>query len=238
MTLAIDIGRRSKFSLIRSYISLDMSFAWRGALRKIGIGKLQDIELDDYQAPDSDLCNKAKSLVTALSPAFLVQHCERTYAFGAILAKRNNLKFDAELLYLASIMHDLGLTETHKDEPGSFEWVSAKHAHKFCLDNQMEKLRAALVHDAIALHASVGIAGSKEPEIAMVHFGAGMDLMGMRLKEVPKFALENVLERYPRDGFKSSLACCVTHQAETKPDSQIAGHVDLGLLDRVLDELT
>jgi len=36
-------------------------------------------------------------------------------ARGALLGKRNRIAFDAELLYVASMFHDIGLTSAYRD---------------------------------------------------------------------------------------------------------------------------
>ena len=117
---------------------------------------------------------------------------------------------------MAAMLHDLGLCDAHAADPGSFEWVGARLAHSFCCDNDQGEAMAATVHNAIALHTSVGIADRCAPEIALLHFGTGMDLFGMRLDEMPGDTLELVLADHPRGAFKAEFSPCLSHQAETK----------------------
>jgi hypothetical protein len=167
----------------------------------------------------------------------MMRHCFRSYCFGAILAARNQLTLDRETFFVAAMLHDLGLSDAHADDPGSFEWVGARLAHAFCLDADQTEARAATVHNAIALHTSVGIAERCQPEIALLHFGTGMDLFGMRLDEIDRESLELVLADYPRGSFKAEFSPCLSHQAQQKPDSQIAGAVGIGIADRIKEEL-
>lgn len=39
-----------------------------------------------------------------------VNHCLRTYAWGMILGAHDGLRPDAELLFVAALLHDLALT--------------------------------------------------------------------------------------------------------------------------------
>ena len=94
-----------------------------------------------------------------------------------------------------------------------------------------------MVHNAIALHTSIGIADQYQPEIALLHFGTGMDLFGMRIDEIPRDTLELVLADHPRVGFKAEFSPCLNHQAHQKPTSQIAGAVGIGILDRIKEQL-
>lgn len=231
--LASDRGRDATLSLIWRFALLEVEERLRTARRRVGLLRLQDLTQPSDRVPDSPLAKAAFELAAGLSSPLLLNHAVRTYHFGAILASRDGLRLDLELLYVASVLHDLGLTTTYEAEPGSFEWVGAKRARAFGIEQGMEAQRADLLHDAIALHSSVGIAASREPEIAMVHSGAGADLFGMRLAEIPQLDLERLLDEWPRCGFKRGFPTCLERQVELKPESHIAGAMGLGLAGRV-----
>lgn len=237
MTLARDPGRAAKPVMISRFIWADIRGKARQAARFVGLRRLRDAVDDAWKAPDSELATRAITLANALCPEFMVHHSYRTYYFGALLAARNGLALDRETLFVSALLHDLGLSDKHADDPGSFEWVSARLAHAFCLENGQSEVNAALVHDAIALHTSAGIADTMQPEIAMVHFGAGMDLFGLRIEELPEKSLRHILETHPRHDFKTCFGPCLQHQADTKPDSQIAGPVSIGLIDMIRETL-
>lgn len=42
-------------------------------------------------------------------------------------------KLDKEVFYLGCLPHDLGLSDTHKAAPGSFDWVAANLGITICL---------------------------------------------------------------------------------------------------------
>lgn len=203
----------------------------------VGFRKLYDAVPADWAIPDSSFAVRAAEVANELCPEYMVRHCFRSYCFGAILAARNQLRLDREAFFVAAMLHDLGLSEAHVDAPGSFEWVGAKLAYEFCLDAKQSETRGAAIHNAIALHTSVGIADRHQPEIAMLHFGTGMDLFGMRVDEIPREVLRGVLTDYPRTEFKTQFAPCLIHQARSKPDSQIAGAVGIGITDRIKEHL-
>ncbi len=237
MTLAQDPGRLPKPKVIGRIIGSELRGARHRLALRLGLKRLHDVLPEDWQAPDSALATEARGYAEELCSPMLVAHSERTYCFGALLAVRDGLKLDKELLYLGCILHDLGLSETHKDDPGSFEWVGAGLARTFCLNKGLAESKADLVHDAIALHSSVGVVHKCAPELAFVHFGAGLDLLGSRLEDVPKTDLSAILERYSRDNFCSEFGSCLHHQAASKPGSHIAGPVGIGFVDRLRDRL-
>ncbi|WP_371287046.1 HD domain-containing protein [Mycobacterium sp. PS03-16] len=45
-----------------------------------------------------------------MSPEYLANHCVRSYLFGRELAAAEGLDYDDEDLFLACILHDLGVT--------------------------------------------------------------------------------------------------------------------------------
>lgn len=227
-TLATDPGRLHACTMLPRFIGMDLRLAKAKLQRRLGLRELNALLPDAYAIPDSAIATQATELVRELSDEYLLNHCYRTYAFGCILAQRDGLKFDREVFYLASIMHDLGVTEKYAAAPGSFEYVAAGVAHQFCLDAHYDGAKSALVHDAIALHSAVGIAHALDPEIALVHFGAGVDVIGIRIDEIPANMLREVLENYPRLGFKEAFSAALRKQVKLKPDSHIAAHMGLG----------
>lgn len=235
--LVSDPGRPSKPVLAKRFISAEIKMGIQRLSRALGIQKLHEALPDDWAIPDSQFAAQAIEAASALCPEFMMRHCFRSYCFGAILAARNGLALDRETFLVAAMLHDLGVTDAHAKDPGSFEWVGARLAHTFCLDAEQTEARAAIVHNAIALHTSLGLADRYQPEIAMLHFGTAMDLFGMRIDEVPNETLQLVLSGYPRGAFKAEFSPCLSHQAQLKPDSQIAGAVGIGILDRIQAQL-
>lgn len=228
-TLAEDPGRIHACFMLPRFIGMDIRMASMKLKKRLGLRELISLVPDAYQVPDSALVKQATELVREISDDLLLNHCYRTYLFGCILGHQDGLKFDREVFYLASIMHDIGLSEKHAEDPGSFEYVGAKIAHQFCLDHEYEADKAALVHDAIALHTAIGIAHKQDPEIALVHYGAGVDVIGIRYDEIPPNTLQEILEQYPRMDFKNLFTDILLRQADIKPDSHIATHMKLGL---------
>ena len=235
--LVSDPGRPGKPVLAGRFMRSEFRSAIRRLSRLLGLQSLHDALPQDYAIPDSAFALQAIEVATTLCPEFMVRHCFRSYCFGAILAARNGLDLDRETFFIAAMLHDLGLCDAHVNDPGSFEWVGAKLAHTMCLNAEQSETMAATVHNAIALHTSMGIVEGYQPEISLLHFGTGMDLFGMRLDEIPEDALDTVLAGYPRADFRAEFSPCLSHQAEKKPESQIAGAVGIGILDRIVEQL-
>lgn len=60
---------------------------------------------------DSEIAKWATDFSRAVYPPYLFNHAVRTFLFGSLVGRALGQKFDPEILYLACIFHDLGLTE-------------------------------------------------------------------------------------------------------------------------------
>ncbi len=176
------------------------------------------MSLVNHSIPDSEICKKATQLVAAVSPTFLCHHCIRAFLFGDLLGQRDRLKYDRELLYLGAVMHDLGLTERFDGEQ-RFEVDGADAARAFVLEHGLSDEKAEVVWDAIALHTSGGIADRKQPEIALVHLGVSADVLGMKVSDMTRETVEQVLEAYPRLGFNRAITELLVSQVKRKPQT-------------------
>jgi hypothetical protein len=152
---------------------------------------------------DSKLASEATDLSRTSSPPYLFNHCMRTYLFGSLVGKAVGHKFDEETLYIACMLHDLGLTDSYMgDLP--FEIQGAEAAKKFLLGHGMNADRAEIVWDGIAMHC-LAICQYKRPEIAMVGEGVGVEILGPDPAQISQSQIDQVLAAFPRLGFKKQF---------------------------------
>jgi hypothetical protein len=171
--------------------------------------------------PDTALCNAAVDLLEASSPEFLCTHCLRTYIFGSLAVRDlGRSVIDEEAAFCAAALHDLGLVPAYQRD-NRFEVDGADAARQFCSKHQVPPERADLVWEAIALHTSPGIATRLADEIAVVHLGAGLELFGLGLDQVPQQIVEEVLDRYPRMNFKTEFRKLLVEQCRNNPAAQV-----------------
>jgi HD superfamily phosphodiesterase len=81
--------------------------------------------------PDSLLAKEATDLIREHSTDLLFNHSLRVYLFAAELGRRQNLRFDPELLYVAAAFHDFGLLRKFSSETERFEVDGANAARQF-----------------------------------------------------------------------------------------------------------
>lgn len=186
------------------------------------------LSIGGIAAPDSEIAHRAAALVERAHSPSLLNHVHRTWWFAEFLGRKRELGYDREAVYLASLLHDLGLTPDHAAD-NRFEVDGADAASSFLHDHGYPKEKTSLVWDAIALHASGGIADRREPEVALVHFGAHVDVMGLRLDEISPQLIDDTLALYPRLGFKKAFTEALAEVARKKPHTAIGtGLADVG----------
>ena len=152
---------------------------------------------------DSAIAKAAAELSRTESPRHLFNHAMRTFLFGSLIGKALALKLDAEVLYLACVFHDLGLTARFEgDLP--FEIQGAEAAKRFLDDHGYPAARVGTVWDGIAMHASV-IGHYKQPEIRLVGEGAAADVIGPDPSQISKSDVDAILKEFPRLHFKTSF---------------------------------
>ena len=176
--------------------------------------------------PDTALCNAAVDLLKFSSPGFLCTHCLRTYIFGSLAVRGlGRSVVDEEAAFCGAVLHDLGLVPPYRRD-NRFEVDGADAARQFCSKHQVAPERADLVWKAIALHTSPGIATRMADEVALVHLGAGLELLGLALDQVPPQVVEEVLERYPRMNFKAEFRNLLVEHCRNNPAAQVLNWTD------------
>lgn len=183
--------------------------------------------------PDTPIAIASRDLCREVSSEALTNHCERTFVFGAALGEREGYAFDGELLYVASMLHDLGLTERF-DGPEEFEVQGANAAHDFLLGRGWDDAKAELVREAITLHDRVGTEDHERKEVPLLRLGAGVDVLGLGIEDVPPEIVERAVAEFPRAGLSAELVHLFGDQARRKPESWLGMLVEnLDWLERI-----
>ena len=140
------------------------------------------------QPPDSALAREADERVRELSSPALYGYCMRTWAFAALFAQRDRVAHDPELLYLACVLHDLGLTDAHDClDPGSacFAVEGARAACDLLRAHGEKEGRVRRVAEAISLHLNISVPDRLGAEASLLSKGVMLDVVGRRLRKLP-----------------------------------------------------
>jgi hypothetical protein len=175
-------------------------------------------EVAGVKLPDSRLARDATDYVRGLSAPVVFNHVLRTYLFGELLGRAKKLSFDSELFYLGAVLHDLGQTERFMGNQ-RFEVDGADAAAAFLKDKEVPAELIEVVWDAVALHTSIGIVQRKRPEIALVSAGAGADVVGFGVAQLPGEVVAQVIAAFPRLGFKKAYQQVLAEIVSRKPET-------------------
>jgi hypothetical protein len=180
-------------------------------------------ELGDPAAwalPDSGTCSAALQLLFDVSPAFLANHCVRSYLFARELAAakglRSDVDYDDELVFLACILHDLGLTG-YGDGDQRFEVQGADAAVRFLHAQGLADERARTVWQSIALHTSIGLAERFGPEQSISFFGISLDISGSEKGSLSTGFAERVIGAWPRHDLGYVIADTIARGVGANP---------------------
>jgi hypothetical protein len=172
-----------------------------------------DIEI---RLPATDTAARAREFVERIEAPFLVNHSIRSYLFGTAVAAARGWEYDDELLFLCSVLHDVGLTEEGNGDH-RFEVDGADLAVRFLREQGVPQARTDVVWDAIALHTSPHIAERKGAEIALTRLGIAADVAGAGAGLLPAGFADEVHARFPRLDLEDGLADAVVAQVLAKP---------------------
>lgn len=196
----------------------------------LGVGRPQPIEIEKLQPPDSALARAAEEMGREAYGADLWGHGMRTWALATVVAEHVGLRPDAEALYVACLLHDLGLTEAHAG-PDAFELRGARAAHGVCLP---DRRRAEIVHDAIALHTSLSSALGPA-EVRLVQTGSGGDLVGLDAELIHPRTRAELVARWPKSPeFAASVVRALKRETGAHRTSPGAGLIRVGFEREVL----
>jgi hypothetical protein len=155
--------------------------------------------------PDSKIANQATELLLEHGSDFIYNHSLRVFLFSSLNAKRKELNHDSELLYVASVFHDLGLVSHYSSADLRFEVDGANGARDFLKGHGIANEKLQLVWDTIALHTTIGIAEHKENEVALMYSGVGLDVMGEGYEHLSSDNREEIVKAFPRNDFKNKI---------------------------------
>src|SRR5215510_10611959 len=134
--------------------------------------------------PDTPTIALALERARSASEPFLFNHAVRSWLFAERIAQSRSIAYDAEVIAVASLLHDLTLTKDFKG-PRRFEVEAADMARAFVREQGFDERRAQLVWDTVALNSTPSIAFFKEAEVALCTAGIGLDYAGFEYDRFP-----------------------------------------------------
>jgi len=166
--------------------------------------------------PDTPLISRAIDYARLHSEPYLFNHVMRSWLFAVSIAQRRNVAHDAEVLAVATLLHDVGLAETFCG-PLRFEVEGANAARRFARGEGVDERRAQLIWDGVALNSTPSIGLHKEAEVSLCTSGIGLDWGGWGYDALPASQIAEVVAAFPRLQMKQRFAHAVCRVVETRP---------------------
>ena len=170
--------------------------------------------------PDSKLARAITEFVRDTESELLFNHSSRVYYFGAIAGQQRGLTVNPELLYAATMFHDVGLVPAHSSANLRFEVDGANAARDFLTSHNVDPSDIEKVWAGIALHTTPGIPEFMHPVIALTTAGVEMDVLGLTYDQYPDAVREAVVAAFPRSvRFKEDIIQAFYDGIKHKPDT-------------------
>lgn len=175
--------------------------------------------------PETPAATAALAVASRFYSPALLNHCVRSYLWGAKYAAAHSIAFDDELYFVAAMLHDIGLTDAFDSHRIAFEEAGGDLAWVFGVAAGWPADRAARAEEIIVLHMRDDISATADPESHLLQVATSWDVVGRRPEEFPAEARAEILARYPRQAFGGEFAACFEDQASRKPGSAAAGSI-------------
>jgi hypothetical protein len=179
-------------------------------------GRRRTLDADLLTPPSTILTWIAEAHAAERLTSVMLNHSRRTYAFGAALGVIEGVEVDHELLYVAALLHDLGLPAGSGDGT-DFTLAGAAAACRIAEDVGLAPSAAETLASAITLHHSPDVRLADGPVAYLLSAGAALDVTGLRCWDLPPSAVDRILEVHPRTDFKRFYASAFREESTRVP---------------------
>jgi hypothetical protein len=161
-------------------------------------------------------------------PRYLLAHSVRTYCWSVTIGAREGLAFDRSVLWVASLMHDIGLTRIPANE-ACFEGEGGEIARRFLLRRGVAPDVAGTVATAIVLHMAPSVTLDDGAEAFLLDRATGLDVRGVGF-DVVGDVRAGVMRAFPRGAFDRYFLAAIRREVAIRPgcqSSRLLHEVDL-----------
>jgi hypothetical protein len=167
---------------------------------------------------DTPVIDRAVDYARSVCEPYLFNHVMRSWLFAVRTAQLQGIEHDGEVVALGTLLHDITLNERFAG-PRRFEVEAADLARGFAVDAGLDRRRAQMIWDAVALNSTPSIGLYKEAEIALCTTGICLDVVGFQHSLIPAAEMRAIVAEFPRLGMKKKMTGCFCHIARTRPET-------------------
>jgi hypothetical protein len=191
------------------------------------------MRLADVPHPASPVAEQALEVVTAYSSPALVHHCRRSYVWAAAYAVQRGIEFDAELLFVSAMLHDIGLVPAFDNHTMAFEHAGGHVAWVFGAGVGWSLARRRRTAEVIVRHMWDSVDVAEDPEGYLLGIATGLDISGNNPQWWPADLRAEVVADFPRLGLAEEFTTCFAAESARKPQSSAAAAMAGGIAARI-----
>ena len=189
--------------------------------------------LDQLLAPPTDVAARARAVAATHASSALLAHSERSWVLAAELGRREGVAHDPELLYVASLLHDLGLVDVFDSHAVAFEQAGGDVARVFAAGAGWSADRQRRLAEVVVRHMWPAVSAELDAEGHLLERATSLDVSGVGGDDWEPELVSALVERVPRDGFAAEFSVAIAAQAHRKPASEAGRAVRSGLTRRL-----
>jgi|1186.fasta_scaffold44417_2 hypothetical protein len=191
------------------------------------------MQMTDIPVPDTPVAVLAQEVSRRFSSDAMLNHCRRSYLWAAAYAGLNGIGFDPELLYVASMLHDLGLSPEFDSHTVPFEIAGGHLAWVFAAGAGWPPERRERAGEIVVRHMWDDVDVTADPESHLLALATSLDISGAAPQAWPLDLRQEIVAAIPRLELRSEFVACFRDQAERKPDSAAGVSFRSGIADRM-----
>lgn len=192
------------------------------------------MNLSDITAPATPAALAALELSTRHQSRSLQNHVVRSWIWAeafAIVEGRTDV--DHELLYVAALLHDIGLAPAFDNVRLSYEEAGGHVAEALTTGAGWTVDRSLRALDVIIRHNWPSVDPAFDLEGYLLETATALDISGARPDALPGDFVREVLDAYPRLNLADEFGSGVVDQAERKPHTSAKRLADGGVVDKL-----
>lgn len=179
-------------------------------------------DLDRLFVPPTEASQRAIEVAQQWCTPAVFNHSLRSWVWAKALAETRGLEIDEELLFVASVLHDVGISPAFDTHTLAFEDAGAAVAWVFAAGAGWSAQRRTRLGEVIQRHMWVSVDVDVDPEGFLLEAATSLDVAHADAHLWDVRLVEDVVGRVPRLSFAEEFSAAIAEQAARKPSTAAA----------------
>ena len=175
-------------------------------------------QIGDISVPQDKVSAATWQWASHALPSYLLNHSVRSYCWGAAIGEAQGWSFDRQVLWIAALWHDYGLTRIPRNTM-CFEIEGAELASAHLRRAGLPEADVERVAIAIILHMQPGVTLADGVESVLLDEATGIDVRGDGYDRIASVR-EDVIRAFPRRDFDRHFLAAIRRETEIRHDCQ------------------